>query len=151
MVLPTGSVVLSDIPYDGSLRARAGEVLELARFHRSRGRLAPMLRERAADALAYWRAVRAAPLVTLDRSKVIGEVAGSVAKKKLKSEVKAAFLPSREQRAELRANPADLAVDHRQGRTIALAPDQPLGAGRHQLAVPGHQARLRLEIQRGAI
>jgi hypothetical protein len=68
MVLPTGCVVLSDIPYDGSLRARAGEVLELARFHRSRGRLAPMLRERAADALAYWRAVRAAPLVALDRS-----------------------------------------------------------------------------------
>ena len=42
-------------------------------------------------------------------------------------------------------------VDHRQGGTVALAPDQPLGAGGHQLAVLGHQPARGLEIQHGAI
>jgi SAM-dependent methyltransferase len=67
-VTPTGSVVVSDVPRDPSLRARGREIFELARFHRSRGRLVRVLRERAADAIAYWRAVRAAPLVPLDRA-----------------------------------------------------------------------------------
>ena len=42
-------------------------------------------------------------------------------------------------------------VDHRQGRAVALAPDQPLGAGRHQLAVLGHQAARGFEIQHRAV
>ena len=53
--------------------------------------------------------------------------------------------------AHHRPNPPDLAVDHRQGRTIALAPDQALGAGGHQFAVLGDQPGLRVKIQRGAV
>ncbi|MNK90941.1 hypothetical protein D3C87_1110120 [compost metagenome] len=53
--------------------------------------------------------------------------------------------------AHHRTDPPDLAVDHRQGRTIALAPDQSFSAGWHQFAVLAHQTGLRIEIQRGAV
>ncbi|MNH08271.1 hypothetical protein D3C79_676830 [compost metagenome] len=43
------------------------------------------------------------------------------------------------------------AFDHRQGRAVATAPDQPLGTGGHQLAVHRHQALLGLEEQHAAI
>ena len=41
--------------------------------------------------------------------------------------------------------------DRRQRRAVALAPEAPLGRGRHQLAVVGDQAVVRVEEHRGAV
>jgi protein-L-isoaspartate O-methyltransferase len=77
LVRPFGSVVVSDVPVETSTMSRIRELAEVVMFHRSRSGVCRIFRERAADALAYWRTVRAAPLTPLPRATLEREAAAA--------------------------------------------------------------------------
>jgi hypothetical protein len=50
-----------------------------------------------------------------------------------------------------RPGPPGRGVDHREGRAVPLAPDEPLQGRRHQLAVLAQERPVRAEVQGGAV